>query len=151
MLEYRGDECELRWGDGVSRIRGELSGDLLQLELDGHRFQAQLARGAREHTLFWDDGACSFAEQQLEVEVGAAAAGDVDFAAPMHGTVVALSVEPGTEVAAGDAVIVLEAMKMEQTLAAPMDGTVVSYRCAPGDLVDKGAMLVEFLPRDDVS
>ena len=64
----------------------------------------------------------------------------------MHGTVVALLVEPGTIVAAGDAVIVIEAMKMEQTLRAPAAGRVKGFRCEPGDLVDRGASLVDFEP-----
>ena len=62
----------------------------------------------------------------------------------MHGTVVALLVEPGEDVAAGDAVIVIEAMKMEQTLRAPTAGTVKAYHYGPGDLVDRGAALVDF-------
>jgi hypothetical protein len=54
------------------------------------------------------------------------------FAAPMHGTVVALLVEPGNTVAAGDPVIVIEAMKMEQTLRAPTAGSwSMPFNCAP--------------------
>jgi 3-methylcrotonyl-CoA carboxylase alpha subunit len=146
-VQYREAECVLLIGDTSHSLRGQLDGDRLQLELDGHRFQARLARGEREHILFWEEGACTFSEKRLEVQGDmAVAAGNLDFTAPMHGTVVALSVEPGTTVDAGNAVIVLEAMKMEQTLRAPVSGVVNGYLCAPGDMVDKGAMLVDFSP-----
>jgi acetyl/propionyl-CoA carboxylase alpha subunit len=71
------------------------------------------------------------------------AAGDhAALTAPMPGTVIQ-AVEPGTEVAAGQPVVVLEAMKMENALAAPFDGRVERVECAVGDLVAKGAVLAE--------
>ena len=71
------------------------------------------------------------------------AAGDhAELTAPMPGTVIQ-AVEPGTEVAAGQPVVVLEAMKMENAIAAPFDGRVETVGCAVGDLVAKGAVLAE--------
>jgi acetyl/propionyl-CoA carboxylase alpha subunit len=62
--------------------------------------------------------------------------------APMPGSVVRVHVEPGAQVKAGDALIVLEAMKMEHTVAAPVAGTVAEVRVASGEQVDAGAVLV---------
>jgi acetyl/propionyl-CoA carboxylase alpha subunit len=62
--------------------------------------------------------------------------------APMPGTVIQ-AVEPGTEVAAGQPVVVLEAMKMENAISAPFAGRVESIGCAVGDLVAKGTVLAE--------
>ena len=62
--------------------------------------------------------------------------------APMPGRVVSVLVEPGQRVRAGQALLVLEAMKMEHTLTAPADGTVEEVRFAPGDLVDEATDLV---------
>jgi 3-methylcrotonyl-CoA carboxylase alpha subunit len=53
-------------------------------------------------------------------------------------------VEVGSRVEAGDPVVVIEAMKMEQTLRAPVAGTVDAFLSAPGDIVDRGASLVAF-------
>jgi 3-methylcrotonyl-CoA carboxylase alpha subunit len=64
--------------------------------------------------------------------------------APMPGKVVQVLVEPGAAVAAGQPLLVLEAMKMEHTLSAPTDGTVAAVRYAAGDLVEEGVELVEF-------
>ena len=61
--------------------------------------------------------------------------------APMPGTVVKVVVEPGAEVAAGDAVLVLEAMKMQHTVTAPHDGTVTEINVEPGAQVASGEVL----------
>ena len=62
--------------------------------------------------------------------------------APMPGRIVSVLVEPGQSVREGQAVLVLEAMKMEHTLTAPAHGTVEEVRFAPGDLVDEATELV---------
>jgi len=61
--------------------------------------------------------------------------------APMPGTVVAVKVETGAEVAAGDVVLVLEAMKMQHTVTAPHDGTVAEINVEPGSQVASGEVL----------
>ncbi len=62
--------------------------------------------------------------------------------APMPGKVVALMVAAGDKVKAGDALAVMEAMKMEHTLSAPRDGTVAEMLYAVGDQVAEGAELL---------
>jgi acetyl-CoA/propionyl-CoA carboxylase biotin carboxyl carrier protein len=59
----------------------------------------------------------------------------------MAGTVVKWLVEPGAEVAAGDPVVVLEAMKMETQVSAHRDGTVTDVRTEAGGVVTAGAVL----------
>jgi biotin carboxyl carrier protein len=63
--------------------------------------------------------------------------------APMPATVVKVLVEPGAEVAEGDTVLVLEAMKMELPIRAPRAGVVRTVRCEPGQLVQPGIALVD--------
>lgn len=64
-------------------------------------------------------------------------------AAPMPATVSAVHVEPGQQVASGDVLVTLEAMKMELAIRAPRDGRVRKVACRPGDLVQPGVPLVE--------
>jgi biotin carboxyl carrier protein len=64
--------------------------------------------------------------------------------APMPGLVVRVQVQPGAQVDAGEPLVVLEAMKMENELKAGAPGTVKSVRVAPGEAVEKGQVLVEF-------
>ena len=68
--------------------------------------------------------------------------------APMPGRVLEVRASTGDEVAAGQAVLVLEAMKMEHHMAAPFAGTVTEVRVAAGDQVDNGAVLLVIAPAD---
>jgi acetyl-CoA/propionyl-CoA carboxylase biotin carboxyl carrier protein len=72
-------------------------------------------------------------------EAGAARPGELR--AGMAGTVVKWLVEPGAEVAAGDPVVVLEAMKMETQVAAHRGGTLTDVRAKAGGVVGAGAVL----------
>ena len=63
--------------------------------------------------------------------------------APMPATVRTVLVKVGDEVAEGETLVVLEAMKMELPLRAPKAGRVAEIRCAPGELVQPGVTLVE--------
>jgi acetyl-CoA/propionyl-CoA carboxylase biotin carboxyl carrier protein len=71
----------------------------------------------------------------------AAAASSEDLVAPMQGTLVKYAVAEGDEVATGELVAVLEAMKMENNIMAHRDGTVSSLAFAAGDPVESGAVL----------
>jgi acetyl-CoA/propionyl-CoA carboxylase, biotin carboxylase, biotin carboxyl carrier protein len=73
---------------------------------------------------------------------GGATAGTGQVAAPMQGTIVKVLADVGTEVAVGDPVIVLEAMKMENNIAADKAGTISEVRVASGDTVGAGDILV---------
>lgn len=64
--------------------------------------------------------------------------------APMPGLVLDILVEPGKEIKKGDTVLVLEAMKMENTIKSPTEGTVKSIAVEVGNAVEKNAILVEF-------
>lgn len=63
--------------------------------------------------------------------------------APMPGLIVDLRIKAGDAVKAGDAMLVLEAMKMENILKAPGDGVVKQVKVKKGDSVEKGQLLIE--------
>jgi acetyl-CoA/propionyl-CoA carboxylase biotin carboxyl carrier protein len=73
---------------------------------------------------------------------GAAASGDA-VTAPMQGTVVKVAVEEGQEVSAGDLVVVLEAMKMENPVTAHKDGTITGLAVEAGAAITQGTVLAE--------
>jgi acetyl/propionyl-CoA carboxylase alpha subunit len=62
--------------------------------------------------------------------------------APMPGKVTEVHVAEGDAVQAGQALLIMEAMKMEHSVTSPRDGTVAQITVAPGDQVDAGALLV---------
>lgn len=78
---------------------------------------------------------------------GAAAAGDLT--AQMPGQVVEVLVTAGDTVTAGQALVILEAMKMEIRVTAPVDGVVAAVMVAAGDVVERGQSLVEVTAADE--
>jgi len=86
--------------------------------------------------------------RQAQINLSAAAAGDsaaqASVSAPMPGKVVRLLVEPGQKVAAGEAIVVLEAMKMEHTMYAKAESVVGALHAKEGDVVGQRAVLVSF-------
>jgi acetyl-CoA/propionyl-CoA carboxylase biotin carboxyl carrier protein len=80
-------------------------------------------------------------EAKRDGGVAAGAADPGELRADMAGTVVKWLVEPGAEVAAGDPVVVLEAMKMETQVAAHRGGTLTDVRAKAGGVVGAGSVL----------
>jgi biotin carboxyl carrier protein len=99
------------------------------LWVDGHRFEAEALDERR---------------RALRDLTGAAASptGPAPIVAPMPGLIVRINVAPGDTVEAGQGVVVMEAMKMENELRATAAGKVRSVDVAPGTAVEKGALLV---------
>ena len=71
----------------------------------------------------------------------AGGAGSIKVEAGAAGKVFKIEANVGTAVKAGDAVVIIEAMKMEIPVVAPQDGTVASIDVAVGDAVEAGAVL----------
>ncbi len=119
-------------GDRVYRVQvraGDRRG-VYTLSIDGHRFDVD-ALDERARTIRELSGAA------------AAAAGPAPLVAPMPGLIVRVHAKPGDGVRAGQGLVVMEAMKMENELRATADGTVKAVLVAPGQAVEKGAVLLE--------
>ncbi|HEY8832736.1 MAG TPA: biotin/lipoyl-containing protein [Gemmatimonadaceae bacterium] len=114
-----------------------------------YRVVVQRRQGRGRYTL-WIDGYRFEAEALDERtrairDVSAASAGPIGPApvrAPMPGLIVRVNVKVGDAVHAGQGIVVMEAMKMENELRATAAGTVKSVEVAPGTAVEKGALLV---------
>ncbi|HSG81842.1 MAG TPA: biotin/lipoyl-containing protein [Gemmatimonadota bacterium] len=74
--------------------------------------------------------------------------GPVELKAPMPGLVIKVEVEPEAQVAKGQGVVVMEAMKMENELKATAAGRVREVRVAAGQAVDKGQVLLVIEPAE---
>ncbi|MEW2519600.1 biotin/lipoyl-containing protein, partial [Actinacidiphila alni] len=81
-------------------------------------------------------------KRRTAVKAGAAVSGDA-LPSPMQGTIVKVAVEEGQQVTAGDLIVVLEAMKMEQPLNAHRSGTVIGLKAEVGTSVSSGAVICE--------
>jgi len=85
-------------------------------------------------------------EDEEGASAGGAHHGDGSVEAPMPGSIVAVHVQPGDEVVAGDSILTLESMKMQNSVTASVSGTVVAVHCAVGDQVLFGEVLAEVTP-----
>ena len=80
--------------------------------------------------------------EKPENKVTGQATGSVKVEAPMQGLVISVDVSLGQKVKAGETLILLEAMKMENPIVAPVDGTVEGIHISKGDTVETGALLI---------
>jgi pyruvate carboxylase subunit B len=127
-------------GDVLRRlVRGRTSRPFQALERDARGAWRLTSDGQRVEGLVLDPRARAVRE--------AGSAGSARHSgllhAPMPGRVLRVLVEAGASVTQGQALIVVEAMKMENELKAPGAGTVGRVHVAAGDRVEKGAVLVE--------
>ena len=116
------------------------------IEFDGraHEYHVELTDDA---AWVWVEGVGTHLVPRLapEQELGNTAAAGGEVRSPMPGTVIAVHTEPGADVAEGDPLVVVEAMKMEHVLKAPIAGTVADFSLAPGSqvVVDELLLTVE--------
>jgi 3-methylcrotonyl-CoA carboxylase alpha subunit len=85
-----------------------------------------------------------FASKKFIPNSDNASSDDSSVTAVLHGTIVALLAKEQQEVKKGDALLVMEAMKMENTITAPSDGIVNQFHFKVGDIVESGALLLDF-------
>jgi 3-methylcrotonyl-CoA carboxylase alpha subunit len=149
-LRNGGLRLELPEGPSEARVQ-RLEDGRLSIGLGADMFTATVVRrtaldGGIDYTLFMDGESRRLRlVDPLDVtQYEATASADSMVRAPLPGKIIDLRVKAGDTVSKGQALLVLEAMKMEHTLAAPADGTVKSLRYAVGEQVPEGAELVEF-------
>jgi 3-methylcrotonyl-CoA carboxylase alpha subunit len=108
-------------------------------------FSARVIKHQQQIQVFCD-GCYSFTfPDPLAADSGNDVGGD-EIAAPMPGQIKVISVAAGDKVDEGDALLVLEAMKMEHTLTAPRQGVVAEVSVTVEQQVEAGAVLVSFEP-----
>ncbi len=120
---------------------GAVTVDFAGQRWDAHCYAFPTAQGTETH-IFTAAAATVIAAIDPFLQTADAAASTGRLSAPMPGKVVSFAVKPGDVVKAGQALAVMEAMKMEHTIAAPKDGTVAELLYTPGDQVVEGAELL---------
>jgi 3-methylcrotonyl-CoA carboxylase alpha subunit len=150
VLSWRVGESDNGYANnGNSNVNGAHANNTntLSITFGTQHIEAQVFH----HAEGLDDVAHVFAPQgatRITVVDALAHAGEVQEAggrltAPMPGKVVSFAVKSGDKVKAGQALAVMEAMKMEHTIAAPADGEVLELLYAPGDQVAEGEELLK--------
>ena len=129
---------------------GEVAGPLVfavtpqgvDIQFSGKRMTTAVYRQGEIDHVFTACGATQITAVDMLEHAGHGPAEGGRLTAPMPGKVVSFAVKAGDKVSKGQALAVMEAMKMEHTIAAPADGLVVELLYAPGDQVAEGADLL---------
>ena len=145
-IQREGDRCGFRFsGEALDGIEGEAS--VIEVEpgvysviWDGRGYEARVGSGfveirGRRYAAHAAD------PRDFESGEGAASQGRAEVLAPMPGKVVRVLVEEGAEVTAGQGVVVVEAMKMQNEMPSPKAGRVVTLRAKAGETVAAGDLL----------
>ncbi len=121
--------------------QAKLDGDQLRVTKNGHSYSVYILHADHEITVFSEHASICFNRHDvadtLEHEADAGS-----LTAPMNGTVVEVLVAAGDSVTADQALLIMEAMKMEYTIRAPRDGVIDSVYYQAGELVADGAELI---------
>ncbi|HTG96803.1 MAG TPA: acetyl/propionyl/methylcrotonyl-CoA carboxylase subunit alpha [Burkholderiales bacterium] len=140
-LQFLGSALRLMVNGKAHDLAGERMPDgRLRVRLDGHAFKARAVRDGRDWHLFCEGEYRRLSLRQELGEVADASGGSL--AAPMPGKVIKVMTSAGSKVSKGEALLILEAMKMEHTITAPADGTVKEIHYAAGEQVLEGAELI---------
>ena len=113
------------------------------VEVDGKRLEVSLpSRMLQTGSQFATGGRAP--KRNISSHHASSGAGDKAIKAPMQSTVVKLAVAAGDKVVEGDQILVLEAMKMEQSITSPRNGVIKAVKVAVGETVPSGTVLIEF-------
>ncbi|WP_235833634.1 acetyl/propionyl/methylcrotonyl-CoA carboxylase subunit alpha [Aeromicrobium chenweiae] len=128
---YSGASADADEPDERERVTVEVGGKRIEVVLPGGLGASAAPAGGSKK-----------AKRKADKGAGAAAGGD-SLVAPMQGTVVKVAVEEGQEVAVGDQVIVVEAMKMEQPITAHKAGIITGLTVTVGGPIGSGEVVAE--------
>ncbi len=146
-------EAEARADEVIAKINGEEK-TLRMRRIDDNIYAAQID-GGRKNVFAADGGDKIYAviegenytfekidEDDSYLDEGGASEDREEIKPPMPGSVIKVLTEVGKEVAAGDGLIIVEAMKMETTLFASIDGVVKEVNVKNGEQVDSNKVMI---------
>ncbi|HEV8647357.1 MAG TPA: acetyl/propionyl/methylcrotonyl-CoA carboxylase subunit alpha [Burkholderiales bacterium] len=143
VAHYRNRGYLLELPGGKMLASGEVAGDrTIDADLAGNRTRATVVRRVNELTVF-----AFGTSHRLEFEPPATVEEEDPsgrLVSPLPGAVIQVLIKDGEAVQKGQALMIIEAMKMEHTISAPQSGTVKRIYFATGEQVAEGAQLLEF-------
>ena len=123
---------------------GDTSSSPVEVSVDGTIYQVEIPESAAASTpAIASPKNVTPAPQPVSRPAVPTTGGDGVVRAPMPGKILSVSIASGDSVTKGQPILVLESMKMENTIASPIDGTSTAIHVAAGDAVQHGQTLVE--------
>ena len=143
-VSYLKDGWHLSLDDWSGEVVATLANGLVSADFKGRRDTARVLKLGSDLVVLRQGRSWAFTPHD-PLEAAEHAHGAVtDIRAPMPGKIIQMLAEAGVRVRRGQALAVMEAMKMEHTLAAPGDLVVKAAPYKPGDQVSEGAVIVSF-------
>jgi len=143
IAHYRSEGFALEFNQDKCLISGVMVGENeLSANLDGRRLKAAFTRAGQDITILFEGKVWTFTLHDPHLDAMDNEGDDNGLVAPMPSTVVAVEVVAGDEFKKGDALIIVEAMKMEHTILAHADGKVNEVFFQVGDQVEEGNELL---------
>lgn len=144
-VESDGGDYRITIGDCSYKVSaGRSEHGRLYLTINGRRCRAYVARDDdTRHVAIEGRTATLERVERRRTRRAAAGAPNGSLEAQMPGQIVAVLVDEGQAVEAGQALVLMEAMKMELRVTAPAAGVVAAIHCIEGDVVERGQQLVE--------
>ena len=139
---HSGNDCLIRTGGKVIRACGRLEPDRgLVAMLDNTQWRTAVVED-HEHLIIFNSDQTYRLKQVTDTGYSSEEEASGTLISPMPGRVIEVMAAAGQQVKKGDALLILEAMKIEHIIAAPHDGTVQSLHYRTDDMVDEGVELL---------
>ena len=145
LVDYHGDHLHINWQDQRYKlVANHIAEANIQLTLGKTKHNAEVYTdgdclhifyAGQQHSLFYNDPQTRLADEHAD---------GAHLTAPMPGAITAIMVAINDSVKQGDALLTIEAMKMEHTLYAPCDGEITELPFSVGSMVEEGIELVGF-------
>ena len=152
QVEPHGTGFTVRLGDRTLEVEGTV-GRSMRVRIDGRPVEASVRRDGLDFLVELRGCAYRFRPRDPRAPKLARRSGNAErlrgeLHAPMPGLVVDILVEEGDPVEAGQPVVVVEAMKMQNALTAPIRGRVSAVAATRGASVETGALLLTIVPEE---
>jgi len=151
-IDDKGGRVRATIGEGTREVDLEIiSENCLSLLIEGKTYTAYVARDDNRRYVQIGGEQYVFEEPQEEVSGvagGPAQLAETEIGPPMPGKVVKLLVEEEQKVAAGQGLVIVEAMKMENEIKSTIEAIVKRVNFSAGDLVNLGDVIIELEPAD---
>ena len=136
-------------GAAITARHAKLEAGSVHALLDGMRLSASIHRGGETISLRHAGQSWRFVLPDPIARAGEEEGGDDRLIAPLPGQVTQLLVTENQNVARGDVLVILEAMKTVFRLTAPRDGRIATISCRVGETVREGQILLQFTTEED--
>ena len=144
-----GNSYQITTNDKTVNAEGSLCDGYLVAMLDGKQIKVKIAHTDNLLTVFNKQHATELTIDSDDEVQGEVEGDDNALTAPMNGTIVAVLCKADDTVVQGQALVIMEAMKMEYKISAASDGTIKEVFYNEGDLVADGALLIDFEPANE--